>query len=165
MNPTFALEIAPDTLTLSHRRFGAWHSLGTVRRDDPRCPQRMDELRRTADWLEPNSIRTAVVVASSQVMFLTVALPSNSRGNKRREIREALKTATPFPVEDIEFDFVSEDGGARVAIVAKTALAEAIATRRQPATFRMQQGYDHSYYFVASFMEDHVAFHAEALWG
>ncbi|NKB28604.1 MAG: hypothetical protein GKR99_14040 [Rhodobacteraceae bacterium] len=127
MNPTFALEIAPDTLTLSHRRFGAWHSLGTVRRDDPRCPQRMDELRRTADWLEPNSIRTAVVVASSQVMFLTVALPSNSRGNKRREIREALKTATPFPVEDIEFDFVSEDGGARVAIVAKTALAEAIA--------------------------------------
>ncbi|NKB28962.1 MAG: hypothetical protein GKR99_15995 [Rhodobacteraceae bacterium] len=45
------------------------------------------------------------------------------------------------------------------------ALAEAIATRRQPATFRMQQGYDHSYYFVASFMEDHVAFHAEALWG
>ena len=127
MNPTFALEIAPDTLTLSHRRFGAWHSLGTVRRDDPRCPQRMDELRRTADWLEPNSIRTAVVVASSQVMFLTVALPSNSRGNKRREIREALKTATPFPVEDIEFDFVSEDGGARVAIVAKTALSEAEA--------------------------------------
>ena len=45
------------------------------------------------------------------------------------------------------------------------ALAEAIVTRRQPATFRMQQGYDHSYFFVASFMEDHVAFHAEALLG
>ena len=44
------------------------------------------------------------------------------------------------------------------------ALAEAIATRRQPATFRMQSGYDHSYFFVASFMEDHVAFHAEALY-
>ena len=43
------------------------------------------------------------------------------------------------------------------------ALAEAIAARRQPATFRMQAGYDHSYFFVASFMADHVAFHAEAL--
>ncbi len=45
------------------------------------------------------------------------------------------------------------------------ALAEAIATRRQPATLRMQAGYDHSYYFVASFMEDHIAFHADALRG
>ena len=43
------------------------------------------------------------------------------------------------------------------------ALAAAIAERRQPAVFRMQPGYDHSYFFVASFMEDHVAFHAEAL--
>ena len=44
------------------------------------------------------------------------------------------------------------------------ALAEAIATRRQPATLRLQPGYDHSYFFVASFMADHVRFHAEALW-
>ncbi len=43
------------------------------------------------------------------------------------------------------------------------ALAAAIAERRQAAVFRMQPGYDHSYFFVASFMEDHVAFHAEAL--
>ncbi|MFV2033537.1 MAG: S-formylglutathione hydrolase, partial [Halocynthiibacter sp.] len=45
------------------------------------------------------------------------------------------------------------------------ALATAIAARRQNAILRMQKGYDHSYYFVASFMEDHVNFHAEALFG
>ncbi len=44
------------------------------------------------------------------------------------------------------------------------ALMSAIAARRQPATLRMQKGYDHSYWFVSSFMEDHVAFHAEALY-
>ncbi len=44
------------------------------------------------------------------------------------------------------------------------ALAAAVAERRQPATLRLQQGYDHSYFFVSSFMEDHVAFHAQALW-
>ena len=43
-------------------------------------------------------------------------------------------------------------------------LSAAMASRRQPGLFRMQQGYDHSYFFVASFMEDHVSFHAEALW-
>jgi len=44
------------------------------------------------------------------------------------------------------------------------ALAGAIAERRQQATLRLQPGYDHSYFFVASFMEDHMAFHAQALW-
>ena len=44
------------------------------------------------------------------------------------------------------------------------ALASAIATRRQSATFRMQPGYDHSYFYIQSFMEDHVAFHAQALY-
>ena len=43
-------------------------------------------------------------------------------------------------------------------------LAQAAAARRQQMTFRMQPGYDHSYFFVSTFMEDHVAFHAEHLW-
>lgn len=43
------------------------------------------------------------------------------------------------------------------------ALAEAITERRQPATLRMQPGYDHSYFFVSTFMGEHVAFHADAL--
>lgn len=28
---------------------------------------------------------------------------------------------------------------------------------------RMQDGYDHSYYFIATFVEDHLRFHAKAL--
>jgi S-formylglutathione hydrolase len=33
----------------------------------------------------------------------------------------------------------------------------------QSMTLRMHAGYDHSYYFIASFMADHLAHHAEAL--
>ncbi|MEO0357953.1 MAG: alpha/beta hydrolase-fold protein, partial [Pseudomonadota bacterium] len=44
------------------------------------------------------------------------------------------------------------------------ALSQAMAAKRQDGSFRMQKGYDHSYFFVASFMEDHIAFHADALW-
>ena len=43
-------------------------------------------------------------------------------------------------------------------------LAFAMAKRRQDGHLRMQKGYDHSYFFVSSFMEDHIAFHAEALY-
>jgi S-formylglutathione hydrolase len=32
-----------------------------------------------------------------------------------------------------------------------------------PLTLRLQPGYDHSYYFIASFIGDHVAHHARAL--
>jgi len=33
----------------------------------------------------------------------------------------------------------------------------------QPLTLRRQAGYDHSYYFIASFMADHVRHHAQSL--
>lgn len=49
-------------------------------------------------------------------------------------------------------------------LLAPEALAAAIAKRRQQADFRLQKGYDHSYFFVSTFMEDHINFHAEALY-
>ncbi len=45
------------------------------------------------------------------------------------------------------------------------ALAGVIARRRQPAVMRMQEGYDHSYFFVSTFAADHVAWHAARLNG
>lgn len=59
------------------------------------------------------------------------------------------------------------DQGAKdqfIDLLRPEALAEAMAARRQQGVFRMQKGYDHSYFFVASFMADHVGFHAEALY-
>ena len=44
------------------------------------------------------------------------------------------------------------------------ALAEAMMARRQNGQFRMQAGYDHSYFFVSTFMPDHIRFHTDALY-
>ncbi|WP_170763144.1 S-formylglutathione hydrolase [Ruegeria lacuscaerulensis] len=52
-----------------------------------------------------------------------------------------------------------------IELLRPEALAHAIAERRQQATFRLHPGYDHSYFFVSTFMEDHITFHAEALYG
>lgn len=41
---------------------------------------------------------------------------------------------------------------------------QACAKVGQPLTLRMQEGYDHSYYFIATFIEDHIRHHATALW-
>src|SRR5690554_3670168 len=43
------------------------------------------------------------------------------------------------------------------------ALQDAAERAGYPLTLRMQPGYDHSYYFIASFIDEHLRFHARAL--
>ncbi|MBV8920658.1 alpha/beta hydrolase-fold protein, partial [Bradyrhizobium sp.] len=44
-------------------------------------------------------------------------------------------------------------------------LQAACETAKIPLTLRRQQGYDHSYYFISTFMSDHLAWHAARLKG
>jgi S-formylglutathione hydrolase len=43
------------------------------------------------------------------------------------------------------------------------ALVEAAEAAGYPLTLRLQKGYDHSYFFIASFIDDHLRHHAAAL--
>ncbi|WBA83713.1 S-formylglutathione hydrolase [Endozoicomonas sp. GU-1] len=40
-------------------------------------------------------------------------------------------------------------------------LKKAVADTGYPMTIRMQEGYDHSYHFIATFIEDHLRFHSQ----
>jgi S-formylglutathione hydrolase len=44
-------------------------------------------------------------------------------------------------------------------------LRRACEAAGHPLTLRMHSGYDHSYYFIASFLADHFAHHARTLAG
>ena len=44
-------------------------------------------------------------------------------------------------------------------------LQQAADANQYPVTIRMQEGYDHSYFFIATFMEDNIDHHARALKG
>ncbi|WP_376876414.1 S-formylglutathione hydrolase [Albirhodobacter sp. R86504] len=50
-----------------------------------------------------------------------------------------------------------------VDLLKPESLAQAMMARRQSGQFRMQSGYDHSYFFISTFIADHIDFHAEAL--
>src|SRR5690606_33928495 len=45
------------------------------------------------------------------------------------------------------------------------AFSDACAAVGQPVTLRMQEGYDHGYYFISTFMADHLRHHAAQLSG
>ena len=40
-------------------------------------------------------------------------------------------------------------------------LAQACQAKDYPISLNLREGYDHSYYFIASFIEAHIAFHAQ----
>ena len=52
-----------------------------------------------------------------------------------------------------------------VAQLKPEALQATCEANNYPLTLRMQSGYDHSYYFVATFIEDHLRYHSKALLG
>ena len=60
------------------------------------------------------------------------------------------------------------DQGADDQFLAEQLRPELLAAACEAAgidlTLRLRPGYDHSYYFVSTFMADHVAYHAERLW-
>ena len=63
-------------------------------------------------------------------------------------------------------DLLVDQGGADSFLVEqlKPERLEAVcATVGQKLTLRIQPGYDHSYYFISSFMADHLRWHAERL--
>ena len=72
-------------------------------------------------------------------------------------IRAAGELRTPMLVDQGEADnFLAEQ-------LKPEALQAAVAAVDYPARVRLHGGYDHSYYFIASFIEEHLRFHASYL--
>ncbi|XP_043209776.1 S-formylglutathione hydrolase-like [Amphibalanus amphitrite] len=67
------------------------------------------------------------------------------------------------PALDILIDQGSEDGFLKDGQLLPDNLVAACAKASMAVDYRLQPGYDHSYYFIATFVGDHIAKHAEAL--
>ena len=70
---------------------------------------------------------------------------------------EAGATPTPLLVDQgTDDEFLSQQ-------LHTSSLERVCAARKIPLTLRMQDGYDHSYHFIATFIGEHLAWHAQAL--
>ncbi|WP_339671050.1 S-formylglutathione hydrolase [Dasania marina] len=79
---------------------------------------------------------------------------------QKHDASELMRQATTFIPALVDQgeadDFLQEQ------LRPETLQAAALASS-YPLEIRMQEGYDHSYYFIASFIEDHLRFHATYL--
>lgn len=106
--------------------------------------------------------------------FAPIAHPSASDWGRKQlgaylgadESKWAAHDATRM-VESVGWsrDILIDQGGSDqfLNLLKPESLTQALAAQRVAHVARMQPGYDHSYYFVASFMADHVAWHAARL--
>jgi S-formylglutathione hydrolase len=82
---------------------------------------------------------------------------------RQYDATELMRSRGPSTFEDILIDQGAEDNFLTQGQLRPEAFQEACQAAGQNLTLRLQPGYDHSYFFIASFMDDHVNFHAKYL--
>jgi S-formylglutathione hydrolase len=104
------------------------------------------------------------IVAPSQVPWgikaLTGYLGENKGAWRKHDAVALIEDGARFS------DFLVDCGDADPFLVEQLRpelLERACAKAGIPLTFRLQSGYDHSYYFVSTFMADHLRWHAARL--
>lgn len=79
------------------------------------------------------------------------------RNHDASELMRQAKQLIPAMVDQgIADDFLNEQ-------LKPEMLSAAAKVNNYPLALRLHEGYDHSYYFIASFIEDHLRFHAKYL--
>jgi S-formylglutathione hydrolase len=106
----------------------------------------------------------APIVAPSQVPWGQKALAGylgEDRAGWRRHDAVAL-IGSGASVDEILVDVGTADPFIEKELRPEL-LEQACTAAGIPLTLRRQDGYDHSYYFISTFMADHLAWHAERL--
>jgi S-formylglutathione hydrolase len=73
-----------------------------------------------------------------------------------------MEKSGPFP-----FDILISQGDADQFLKEKQLLPEALQkaceAKGQRLTYKSEEGYDHSYYFISTFVDEHIEFHSKWL--
>ena len=125
MKPNFALGLTDDGITLWHRDAAGWLRVGAVPPDSADMDTRMRALVDTAHALAPEGLLTKLVIPDDQILFCDLAVHGATDERKREVLRGQLAGRTPYPVEELIFDWVEQREGAHVAVVARETVLEA----------------------------------------
>lgn len=127
MKPTFALNLSHDGIGLYRREGSGWTLLGETALEAPDLSTALDALRRRAEAAAPQGVRSKLIIPASQILYTEIEAPGPGTAQRRRQIAAALEGMTPYPVEELAFDWSGHGEVVQVAVVARETLAEAEA--------------------------------------
>ena len=120
MKPNFSLILSSEGLELLHRTYTGWARVGEAAFDDTDLPAAITALQERAAHL-PGDRSCKLVLPADQVKYLTI----DAADDPESAVRAALDGATPYAVDELEYDWTLEDGTIHVAAVALETLGEA----------------------------------------
>ena len=114
MITNFALSLTFNGIRLLQRANDGWLLVGDVALDSPDLTAALAKLRDRALALSPDGLRCKIVIPDEQIRYLTMS--GVAPGQERSAARVALEGATPYRVEQLNFDCVRlSDGNVSVA--------------------------------------------------
>ena len=125
MKPNFALGLTDEGITLWHTSREGWLRVGAVAMDSPELDADMRAMAHMAMAIAPDGVQTKLVIPDDQILFDTVSVEGKSDADVEKSIRRQLEGRTPYPIEELEFDWIISEGKARVAVVARETVLEA----------------------------------------
>jgi hypothetical protein len=125
MTPNFALGLTEDGITLWYKDTAGWLRVGAVALESVALDAEMNDLAQIAAAMAPDGITTKLVIPDAQILFTSLALPPLPDPEKERAIRAALVGRTPYPVEDLVFDWCEDGAQTHIAVVARETVIEA----------------------------------------
>lgn len=125
MKPNFALDLSQDGIRLLHRARRGWTLIGEVPLDAPDMAEQLRILRETALSLDPSGLRSKLVIPDSEILYTNLPVNTDTPEGAHSALRSQLEGLTPYPVEQLAFDWVGHGAQVPVAVVAHDTLAEA----------------------------------------
>ncbi|MGJ8604716.1 MAG: hypothetical protein ACSHXH_11365 [Marivita sp.] len=127
MTPDFALTLSFDGIALLRRVPNGWARVGDVSLDATDLRGALADLRSEADTLSTDGGQVKLVIPNEQIKYLSFPDTGQTGDGLQHDIRLALDGATPYPVDDLSFDWSHNNGSVYVAAVANETLDEAEA--------------------------------------
>jgi len=128
MKPNFALSLSFDSISLLRRAKTGWSVLGDVSFQKDNFTPKIVSLRKQALRLDPSAAQVKLVIPNEQIKYLTLARPKNALiDDIEALINNRLKTATPYQLSELRFDWATTQDRIFVAAVAIETLQEAEA--------------------------------------
>ena len=125
MKPNFALKLSNDGAELLHRVPAGWAPVGSVSFDGDDIASACAALVQQARTLEPEGIRTKLVLPESELRYATVSAPGPTDEARRYQIEAEVERLTPYGIDELAYDWSVEEDHALVVICARETLIEA----------------------------------------
>lgn len=123
MITNFALSLSSDGIELLHRVPRGWRPVGDVSVASKTLDEDMKALREKALVIEPDGLRTKLVIPLDQIKYTSIDGTLTTQG----DIHAALEGETPYALDDLVIDSEKFGGRTHIAAVARETLQEAEA--------------------------------------